>query len=151
MCAGIITGWFSPHGKDSVAGLCNRPSPLWDFCLQSSSLMMRPLVVMASLTCTIVICGPQTILMERLKHLISSGSTSMCGQELLGTAYLGQFCFHNAWTEKYIWPSCKTRCLHCWRMCLWQYNRLCSCRTMEHQPTSKLMYTDTSTSSPDIG
>ena len=31
--------WIFLYGKDSVSGLCNRPSPLWDFCPWSSSLM----------------------------------------------------------------------------------------------------------------
>ena len=45
------------HRKDSFAGFCNRSSPLWDFCLRSSAPMKRPLVVMASFTCIIVIYG----------------------------------------------------------------------------------------------
>ena len=117
MCTGIIIGRFSSMGK-IVTGLCKRPSPLWDFCLWSSSPMKQPLVAMTSLTCIIIMYGLQTILTEWLKHLISSSSASMCGSGLLATAYFNQFCFQNAWTEKCIWPSCKTHCLHCWRMYL---------------------------------
>ena len=39
--------WIFLYRKDCVAGLCNRPSSLWDFCIWSSSLMKRPLVTMA--------------------------------------------------------------------------------------------------------
>ena len=55
MCRGYHR-WIFLHGKDSVAGLCNRLSALWDFCLRSSSPMKQPLVEMASLTCIIIIC-----------------------------------------------------------------------------------------------
>ena len=73
------------HGKDSVAGLCNRPLPLWNFCLRSSSPMKQSLAVMASLTCIIVICRLQTILTEWFKRLISSGSATLCRLGLLAT------------------------------------------------------------------
>ena len=136
-------------GKDSVTGLHNRPSPIWDFCLRSSSPMKRPLVAMASLTCIIVICWVNTDNPYVMKHLIRSGSASMCGQGLLATTHLDQFCFHNAWTEKHIWPSCcKTHCLHCQRMCLGNMTDIVS--AARWAPTHlryTLMFADTSTSS----
>ena len=76
-------------------------------------------------------------------RLISSGSVSICGHGIFVTGYLDQFYFHDSWTEKRIWPSHKRRCVHFWRMYLWQYDRQCGCSTMERKSTSELMFSDT--------
>ena len=138
------------HMKDSVAGLCDRPSPLWDFCLRSSSPMERPFgrdgIINLHNRHMWAIDNPHGMVeashQQRFSINVWAGFIDdsllepvLLPQRLNGETYL-------AFLQNTLPPLLENVPL-----AIRQFNY----STMEHQPTFALMFAQTSTSSPDVG